>query len=228
MDSGASRDAEVDSVPLSSERFHTRFSVIEESKMALGELARRDILLVVGGLGVGLLTESASAQEPVPTIDPSTLGAYHADMMDRLARALGSSRLVSREGLLKIIAVLPDYQMSNKDKGRDILRRVVDTVSGAKNDIQDLRTKLMELAKEAHDAKELVVETVANIAISSIDYVLRRTKDIPISEVVMIAMEDLAGALTGWEACSKFVNPMFAALGALGGAVAKSFVATRS
>jgi hypothetical protein len=180
------------------------------------EISRRQFATAVSSVGVGTLIPGALAQErmqePKPAFPPRDAGGIHGDMLGRISEGLGGSEIRTKEGLLKLVSLLQQFDVISEQDAA-MLRETIDAIF---SDPETIAARIDKIYAEAKEKAGEVTVAIISIAKNSVEFAKRHGK------TILVVASDVSGALTGAATGAKLGGRALAVLGALAGAVASS------
>ncbi|MBB5340384.1 hypothetical protein [Tunturiibacter gelidoferens] len=180
------------------------------------EISRRQFATAVSSVGVGTMMPAALAQErlqePKPAYPPRDAGGIHGDMLGRISEGLAGNDIHTKEGLLKLVALLQQFDVISEQDAA-MLRETIDAIFSAP---ETTAAKIDKIYAEAKEKAGEVTVAIISIAKNSVEFGRRHER------AIYIVASDVSGALTGAATGAKLGGRSLAVLGALAGAVGGS------
>ena len=193
--------------------------------MNSNRMNRRQLITTTAGAGLGaLLSPGASAQEKggFPNLSAQDAGQLHRDKLKEIASVLGGTRLLTEEGLVKIIKHLLELRMISPEEAK-VLEVIVSAIYQSKT-VDEMIEKIASIYGKLEKKADDVFGTIVSIAHDSVTYAKEALTTLGMPRIIGVVSRDVSGALTGAGAGAKF-DRRVAILFAIAGGVASSALA---
>ncbi|CAN0426888.1 unnamed protein product, partial [Phaeothamnion confervicola] len=183
--------------------------------------------LTVAVSGLGLAHHPSARSEGIASVDTTTFGQRHLELVQSSVVALSSHEASSGKGLHILVNELRKKSALSEEQAK-FLHETVDKVE---KDLQDARQFLEVQMQNAKRVGGELIDAIASIVSKSILWCMEFAARLPSEEKKRIVMKDFAGAIQGAiagiglgsiAAFSGISIPLLAAGGALAGSAASS------
>lgn len=182
---------------------------VERSPMNTNKIGRRQLIITAAGAGLGtLLSRRASAQPATENAVPPTAqeaGELHGDKLKEISKALGGTKIVSEDGLGKIVDYLVELGLISPEEAK-ILKDVIKVIFHSET-LDAMEKKIAFISSKLEKNAENIVLALVNITSSSIAYAKTLGAQIPIKTIVKFVADDFQGGLSAATVAAKLPGP---------------------